>query len=82
MRKTFPRRSTIGRLLPFTDSRFLCDVTGLDAHGARQSEQQIFDELFAMINRAERLWDRHVPVQRLSGGRPARIVVVRRVTKT
>ena len=44
-----------GAWLPCTDARFLCDVTGLDANGARQSEQQIFDELFAMINRAERI---------------------------
>ncbi|HRR32573.1 MAG TPA: phospholipase D-like domain-containing protein [Kiritimatiellia bacterium] len=41
--------------LPCDDARFLCDLTGLDANGVRQSEQQIFDEVFAMINRAERI---------------------------
>jgi len=42
-------------LLPATDVRFLCDQTGLDAAGVRQCDQQIFDEVFAMIARAERL---------------------------
>lgn len=42
-------------LLPAADVRFLGDVTGLDAAGARQSEQQIFDEVFGMIAKAERL---------------------------
>lgn len=40
---------------PCSDARFLCDVTGLDSNGVRQSEQQIFDEVFAMVNRAERI---------------------------
>ena len=44
-----------GAQLPCTDARFLCDVTGLDENGARKSEQEIFDEVFAMINRAERI---------------------------
>jgi len=41
--------------LPCSDARFLCDLTGLDANGARRSDQQIFDEVFAMIGRAEQI---------------------------
>ena len=42
-------------LLPAENVRFLSDQTGLDSTGTRRSDQQIFDEAFAMINRAERL---------------------------
>ena len=42
-------------LLPASDVRFLCDRTSLDAAGARQIDQHIFDEVFAMIGRAEHL---------------------------
>lgn len=42
-------------LLPATDLRFLCDQTGVDAAGTRVCDQQIFDEAFALIGRAEHL---------------------------
>ena len=42
-------------LLPASDVRFLCDRTGLDASGARVFDQQIFDEVFAMIGKAKQL---------------------------
>ncbi len=42
-------------LLPATEVRFLRDQTGLDESGARVIDQQIFDEVFAMIAQAERL---------------------------
>ena len=42
-------------LLPAENVRFLCDQTGLDDTGTRRSDQQIFDEAFAIIGRAERL---------------------------
>jgi hypothetical protein len=47
--------SHCSELLPAENVRFLCDQTGLNDAGARQSDQQIFDETFAMIGRAERL---------------------------
>lgn len=47
--------SCSSELLPATDVRFLCDRTSLDAAGARLIDQHIFDEVFAMIGRAERL---------------------------
>ena len=40
-------------LLPAADVRFLCDQTGLDAAGVRVIDQHIFDEVFAMIGKAE-----------------------------
>lgn len=40
-------------LLPAADVRFLCDQTGLDAAGTRVIDQHIFDEVFAMIAKAE-----------------------------
>jgi len=42
-------------LLPATEVRFLCDQTCLDDSGVRVIDQQIFDEVFAMIAQAERL---------------------------
>ena len=42
-------------LLPAPDVRFLCDQTGLDSSGARLMDQHIFDEIFAMIAKAEHL---------------------------
>jgi len=42
-------------LLPATDLRFLCDQTGVDAVGTRVCDQQIFDEAFDLIGRAEHL---------------------------
>ena len=42
-------------LLPAADVRFLSDQTGLDASGARVIDQHIFDEVFAMIAKAEHL---------------------------
>ena len=54
--KPLPRGlSCRSELLPATDVRFLCDQTGLDASGARVIDQHIFDEVFAMIGRAEHL---------------------------
>ncbi len=41
--------------LPASDVRFLCDQTRLDDAGARQIDQCIFDEAFALIGRAARL---------------------------
>ena len=42
-------------LLPASEVRFLCDQEFLDGDGARHVDQQIFDEVFAVIGRAERL---------------------------
>ncbi|MBM4163689.1 MAG: phospholipase [Lentisphaerae bacterium] len=42
-------------LLPASDVRFLYDQTYLDGAGARQTDQHIFDEVFALIGRAEHL---------------------------
>lgn len=54
--KPLPRGlSYSSELLPASDVRFLCDRTSLDAAGARQSDQHIFDEIFAMIGQAEHL---------------------------
>ena len=39
--------------LPAADVRFLCDRTSLDASGVRLIDQHIFDEVFAMIGKAE-----------------------------
>jgi phosphatidylserine/phosphatidylglycerophosphate/cardiolipin synthase-like enzyme len=39
---------------PVRDVRFLADLTYVDAAGKRHMEQAIFDELFAMIDSAER----------------------------
>jgi len=39
--------------LPATDVRFLRDQTSVDAAGTRVIDQQIFDEVFAMIAKAE-----------------------------
>jgi hypothetical protein len=47
--------STSSEILPASDVRFLCDRTSLDARGVRRIDQQIFDEVFAMIGRAEHL---------------------------
>ncbi len=47
--------SARSEILPATDVRFLCDQTALDASGARHVDQHIFDEVFAMIAKAERL---------------------------
>ncbi len=44
-----------GALLPAEDVLFLRDQTWRDDSGVRQYEQQIFDEAFAMITRAQRL---------------------------
>jgi hypothetical protein len=42
-------------LLPASDVRFLCDQTFLDGAGVRHSDQRIFDEIFALIAKAEQL---------------------------
>lgn len=42
-------------LLPAADVRFLGDLTGVDAAGGRVCDQQIFDEIFAMIGHAKRV---------------------------
>jgi len=44
-----------GEMLPASNVRFLSDRTYLDETGERRIDQQIFDEVFAMIARAERL---------------------------
>ncbi len=41
--------------LPVPEARFLSDRSGVDAVGRRLVEQEIFDEVFGMIARAERL---------------------------
>ena len=41
--------------LPAAEARFMSDRTGLDGSGRRVEEQEIFDEVFSMIARAERL---------------------------
>ncbi|MDD4103382.1 MAG: phospholipase D-like domain-containing protein, partial [Kiritimatiellae bacterium] len=41
--------------LPTAEARFLSDRSGLDKSGRRVAEQEIFDEVFGMIARAERL---------------------------
>jgi len=46
--------SYAGELRPALGVQFLADLTFLDAAGERHSEQQIFDELFAMIDAAQR----------------------------
>ncbi len=42
-------------LLPAADVRFLSDQTSVDAAGVRVIDQHIFDEVFAMIAKAERV---------------------------
>lgn len=42
-------------LLPAGDVRFLRDLTEQDASGVQQTDQQIFDEVFNLINHAEHL---------------------------
>lgn len=42
-------------ILPASDVRFLYDQTCLDDAGARQIDQHIFDEVFAMIGKADHL---------------------------
>jgi len=52
--KTLPTGlSYRSELLPATDVRFLSDQTSLDASGVRVIDQHIFDEVFAMIAKAE-----------------------------
>ncbi len=47
--------SYCSEIQPSTEVRFLCDQTGLDGSGARQIDQHIFDEVFALIAGAEHL---------------------------
>ena len=44
-----------GQAHPVSDVRLLQDLTYLDEKGQRQSEQEIFDEVFRLIDAAERL---------------------------
>ena len=44
-----------GELRPATDVRFLSDVTYVDSSGTRYVRQEIFDEVFSMIENAEKL---------------------------
>ncbi len=54
--KPLPRGlSYRSELLPATEIRFLCDQTGLDEAGTRHLDPHIFDEVFAMIAKAEHL---------------------------
>jgi len=46
---------TAAPLRPVDEVRFLADVTYVDDHGERRSEQAIFDEILALIGQAERL---------------------------
>ncbi|WP_341936901.1 phospholipase D-like domain-containing protein [Marinimicrobium sp. C2-29] len=43
-----------GPARPVRDVRFLADITYTDAAGERRTEQHVFDEVFDMIDRAER----------------------------
>ena len=47
--------SASSEILPASDVRFLCDQTCLDASGKHVIDQHIFDEVFAMIGKAEHL---------------------------
>jgi phosphatidylserine/phosphatidylglycerophosphate/cardiolipin synthase-like enzyme len=46
--------SFAGPLRPAGDVRFLYDLTSVDPDGTRHSDQQIFDEIFAIIGNARR----------------------------
>jgi len=54
--KSLPKGLSVSSaLLPASDVRFLCDQTFLDEAGVRHSDQRIFDEIFALIAKAEHL---------------------------